>query len=100
MDDEDNGEAEEPLTMVYVVPGGGREVIELDLVILPGFRASTTRGQRQDQGQGQADVIRPWRFVDSAAVTAQGPSSHRPSGLLEFRFPLRFPPARLDFNRF
>jgi hypothetical protein len=45
VDDEENGEAEEPLTVVCVVPGGGREVIELDLVTSLGFAPVQSKGK-------------------------------------------------------
>ena len=50
-DDEDNGEPEEPLTVVCVVPGGGREVIELALVSSLGFAPARPKGKGKTKGK-------------------------------------------------
>jgi hypothetical protein len=50
VDEEDNGEAEEPLTAICVVPGGGWEVIELALVTSLGFPAQS---KGKDKGRGR-----------------------------------------------
>jgi hypothetical protein len=52
-DDEDNGEAEGPLTVVCVVPGGGREVIELALVTSLGFAPAQPKGKGRGRTKGR-----------------------------------------------
>ncbi|HZW29353.1 MAG TPA: hypothetical protein VFF52_01515 [Isosphaeraceae bacterium] len=54
VDDEDNGEAEEPLTVVCVVPGGGWEVIDLDLVTSLGFPPAQSKGKGK-KGKSKGD---------------------------------------------
>ena len=49
VDDQDDGEVEEPLTVVCVVPGGGRKVIELALVTSLGFAPARSKGKGKNR---------------------------------------------------
>jgi hypothetical protein len=53
IEDEDNGEPEGPLTVVCVVPGGGREVIELALVTSLGFAPAQPKGKGRGKTKGK-----------------------------------------------
>jgi hypothetical protein len=52
-DEEDNGEAAEPLTAICVVPGGRREVIELALVTSLGLQPAAQEGEGKGKGKGK-----------------------------------------------
>jgi hypothetical protein len=52
-DDEDNGEAAEPLTVICVVPGGRREIIELALVTSLGLAPAAQEGEGKSKGKGK-----------------------------------------------
>jgi hypothetical protein len=52
-EDEDNGEAAEPLTAVCVIPGGRRVVIELALVTSLELAPAESEGKGKSRGKGK-----------------------------------------------
>lgn len=54
LEDEDDGEAEEPLTVICALTGGKRVVIELALVTSLGFEPAPTKGKPRPKGRGKA----------------------------------------------
>jgi len=53
VEDEDDGEAEEPLTVICALSGGKRAVIELALVTSLGFEPAAARGKPKPKGRGK-----------------------------------------------